>query len=170
MDSAGSKGSAEAPARRGPFEVAAPPPLSLPKSGGALRGLGEKFQAGGPTGTGSLRIPLPVSPCRGAEPALALTYDTGHGAGPFGIGWTASVPSITRRTDRGIPRYEDAAGSDVFILSRQEDLVPELTASSAGGWAHQPTYDGDYRVDAFRPRVEGSFARVERRTGGSTSP
>jgi RHS repeat-associated protein len=164
MDSAGAKGSAEAPARKSPFEVAAPPPLSLPKSGGALRGLGEKFQAGGPTGTGSIRVALPVSSCRGAEPSLALSYDTGHGAGPFGIGWAASVPSITRRTDRGIPRYQDAAESDVFILSGQEDLVPELTASSPGGWAHQTTYDGDYHVDAFRPRVEGSFARVERRT------
>jgi RHS repeat-associated protein len=164
MDSAGAKVSAATPARKGPFEVAAPPPLSLPKSGGALRGLGEKFQAGGPTGTGSFRVPLPVSPCRGAEPALALSYDTGHGAGPFGIGWTASVPSITRRTDRGIPRYQDATASDVFILSSQEDLVPELTASSPGGWTHQATYDGDHRVDAFRPRVEGSFARVERRT------
>src|SRR4051812_20680026 len=101
MDSAGAKGSAETRARARPFEVAAPPPLSLPKSGGALRGLGEKFQAGGPTGTGSFRVALPVSPCRGAGPALALAYDTGHGAGPFGIGWTASVPSIARRTDRG---------------------------------------------------------------------
>jgi Salmonella virulence plasmid 65kDa B protein len=76
------------PSQRQPlFKPAAPPPLNLPKSGGALRGLGEKFKAGGPTGTGNLRVPLPVSPCRGGvEPALALTYDSGHGQGPFGIG------------------------------------------------------------------------------------
>jgi RHS repeat-associated protein len=162
--SASPDASAETRDRKAPFAVAAPPPLNLPKSGGALRGLGEKFQAGAPTGTGSFRVPLPVSPCRGAEPSLALAYDSGHGAGPFGIGWTTSVPNITRRTDKGIPRYADATESDIFILSGQEDLVPELAAGAGGTWIRQTTNDGDYRVDAYRPRIEGLFARVERRT------
>lgn len=150
--------------RKALFEPAAPPPLNLPKSGGALRGIGEKFQTGGPTGTGNFEVKLPVSPCRGAEPALSLQYDSGHGAGPFGIGWTTSVPNITRRTDKGIPRYFDALESDIFILSGQEDLVPELTTSPTGDWVRQTAVDGDYRVDAYRPRTEGLFARVERRT------
>jgi Salmonella virulence plasmid 65kDa B protein len=150
--------------RKAPFEPAAPPPLNLPKSGGALRGLGEKFQAGGPTGTGSHEVKLPVSPCRGVEPALSLRYDSGNGTGPFGMGWTTSVPNITRRTDKGIPRYFDALESDIFVLSGQEDLVPELATSPSGDLVRQTTVDGDYRVDAYRPRIEGLFARVERRT------
>jgi RHS repeat-associated protein len=154
------------PPRQPPFKPAAPPPLNLPKSGGALRSLGEKFKAGGPTGTGSLRVPLPISPCRGGfEPALALVYDSGQPQGSFGIGWSTSVPSIVRRTDKGIPRYFDADSveSDIFILSGQDDLVPLLTAEG-GGWVRELTFDGLYRVDAYSPRVEGAFARVERRT------
>jgi hypothetical protein len=158
------KTAGDSASRKAPFELAAPPPLNLPKSGGALRGIGEKFKAGGPSGTGSFEIKLPVSPCRGVEPALSLLYDSGHGAGPFGMGWTTSVPDISRRTDRGIPRYFDADESDIFVLSGQEDLVPELVQSRSGDWARQSTTDGNYRVDAYHPRTEGGFARIERRT------
>jgi Salmonella virulence plasmid 65kDa B protein len=160
----GSGPAPDLPKRPPPFKPTAPPTLGLPKSGGSVRGLGEKFQAGGPTGTGSLRVPIAVSPCRDeAEPALALEYDSGQGHGPFGTGWRVSVPSITRRTDKGLPRYVDAEESDVFILSGHEDLVPVLTADG-GAWVRVPAQDGLYRVDAYAPRVEGSFARIERRT------
>ncbi|OOK81773.1 virulence plasmid 65kDa B family protein [Mycobacterium kansasii] len=107
---------------------AAAAPLALPKGGGAIRGIGEKFGANPVTGTGSLSIPIPASPGRdGFGPSLTLTYDSGSGNGPFGFGWTLRLASITRRTDRGLPRYRDAAESDVFILADTEDLVPVLT-------------------------------------------
>jgi RHS repeat-associated protein len=83
------------------------------------------------------------------------------------MGWSVSVPNITRRTDKGIPRYADADESDIFILSGQEDLVPVLAAGS-DGWEHEPTQDGLWRVDAYCPRVEGLFARIERRTHSVT--
>lgn len=163
-DRAAKAGDQKSARREAPFSPAAPPPLNLPKSGGALRAIGEKFTAGGPTGTGSMRVPLPVSPGRdGIQPALALSYDSGQGHGPFGIGWALDLPAITRRTDKGIPRYEDANESDIFVLSGQEDLVPEL-AADRNGWSKVSSTDGEYRVDAYRPRVEGLFARVERRT------
>jgi hypothetical protein len=38
--------------------------LSLPKGGGAIRGIGEKFAANPVTGTGSLTVPIAVSPGR----------------------------------------------------------------------------------------------------------
>lgn len=146
------------------FKPAAATPLALPKVGGALRGLGEKFSSGGPTGTGSLCVPLPISVCSGGvEPKLSLDYDSGQGHGPFGLGWNVAVPNISRRTEKGIPRYADAKESDIFILSGQEDLVQVLT-SEANVWYHALSQDGDYRVDAYRPRVEGLFARIERRT------
>jgi hypothetical protein len=37
------------------------PAVSLPKGGGAIRGIGEKFGANPGTGTGSLSIPRPLS-------------------------------------------------------------------------------------------------------------
>ena len=102
-----------------------PPAVSLPKGGGAIKGIGEKFAANPVTGTGSLSIPLPLSPGRsGFTPALALSYDSGAGNGPYGFGWSVGYPHITRRTDRGLPQYRDDQDSDVFILSGAEDLVP----------------------------------------------
>src|SRR5262245_37244223 len=117
------------------FSVAAPA-LTLPKGGGAIRGLGEKFAANPVTGTGSMSVPIPTSPGRsGFGPQLSLSYDSGAGNGPFGFGWSLSVPFITRKTDKGLPQYLDAVDSDVFILSGAEDLVPLLVLGSNGRWA-----------------------------------
>src|SRR5436189_344933 len=93
-----------------------PPTLSLPRGGGAIRGIGEKFAANPVTGTGSMTIPITTSPGRyGFGPQLAITYDSGAGNGPFGFGWGLSLPSITRKTDKGLPQYLDSVDSDVFI-------------------------------------------------------
>src|SRR5213593_488903 len=97
------------------------PAISLPKGGGAIRGIGEKFAANPVTGTGSMTVPIATSPGRsGFGPQLSLSYDSGAGNGPFGFGWSLSLPSITRKTDKGLPRYIDgqdqALDSDVFIL------------------------------------------------------
>ena len=72
-----------------------PPAISLPKGGGAIRGLGEKFAANPVTGTGSMSVPIATSPGRGGfGPQLSLSYDSGAGNGPFGFGWSLSLPSI----------------------------------------------------------------------------
>src|SRR4028118_598949 len=104
-----------------------PPAVSLPKGGGAIKGMGEKFAANPVTGTGSMSVPIATSPGRsGFSPQLSVAYDSGAGNGMFGLGWNLSVPSITRKTDKGLPRYWDLEESDVFILSGAEDLVPVL--------------------------------------------
>ena len=151
------------------------PVLSLPKGGGAIRGIGEKFSANPVTGTGSMSLPLNLSPGRsGFGPQLSLSYDSGAGNGPFGFGWSLSLPCITRKTDKGLPRYDDAGESDVFILSGAEDLVTVFKQDDKGNWAlenGQRVVDEDrdgYRVRRYRPRVEGLFARVERWTNNST--
>src|SRR5262245_45170272 len=83
--------------------LASPPTLALPKGGGAIRGIGEKFAANPVTGTGSMSIPIAISPGRdGFGPQLSLSYDSGAGNGPFGFGWSLSIPSITRKTDKGL--------------------------------------------------------------------
>src|SRR5438270_4029151 len=107
-----------------------PPTIALPKGGGAIRGIGEKFAANPVTGTGSMTVPIATSPGRsGFGPQLSLSYDSGASNGPFGLGWSLSLPAITCKTDKGLPRYQDAQDtvSDVFILSGAEDLVPILT-------------------------------------------
>jgi len=138
-----------------------PPAVSLPKGGGAIKGMGEKFAANQVTGTGSMSVPIATSPGRsGFGPQLSLSYDSGAGNGIFGFGWNLSIPSITRKTDKGLPRYWDSEESDVFILSGAEDLVPVLKADST---VDETLRDG-YRIRQYRPRIEGLFARIERWT------
>ena len=80
------------------------PAILLPKGGGAIRGIGEKFGTNLATGTGSMTVPVPVSPGRsGFGPQLALSYDSGAGNGIFGYGWSLSLPRVTRKTDKGLP-------------------------------------------------------------------
>ena len=146
-----------------PSEIPAPadaprdePSLSLPKAGGAIRGMGEKFTTNPVTGTASLSVPVALTPGRpGAAPALTLSYDSGAGNSAFGLGWSLGVPAISRRTDKGVPRYvDDGPGADVFQLTGAEDLVPaEFPA---------PRTDSGYEVRSYRPRTEGLFSRIER--------
>ena len=111
---------------QGPAPASAPS-ISLPKGGGAIRGIGEKFAANPVTGTGSMTVPLATSPGRsGFGPQLSLSYDSGAGNGPFGLGWQLTQPSITRKTDKGLPCYRDAAESDVYLLSGAEDRLGVL--------------------------------------------
>jgi hypothetical protein len=111
------------------------PKISLPKGGGAIRGTGEKFGANPVTGKGSMTVPIAMCRgCSGFGPQLTLSYDSGAGNGPFGLGWSLSLPAITRKTDKGLPRYEDSDESDVYILSGSEDLVPILDRMPDNSW------------------------------------
>ncbi|HEY7418933.1 MAG TPA: SpvB/TcaC N-terminal domain-containing protein, partial [Ktedonobacteraceae bacterium] len=142
------------------------PSISLPRGGGAIRGIGEKFAANPVTGTGSLTVPIYTSPGRfGFGPQLSLSYDSGAGNGPFGFGWSLALPSITRKTEKGLPQYVDGEESDTFVLSGAEDLVPLLIESN-GQWSREVStstvYGKQYSIHRYRPRIEGLFARIER--------
>ncbi|SFN24798.1 RHS repeat-associated core domain-containing protein [Nitrosospira briensis] len=160
----------EASAKGAPWQSA--PTIALPKGGGAIRGMGEKFAANPVTGTSSMSIPIVTSPGRsGFEPQLSISYDSGAGNGTFGFGWSLSLPSITRKTDKGLPKYRDTEESDIFILSGAEDLVPCLVESD-GRWRPEslPTRTVDaksYHIKRYRPRIDGLFARIERWTNQS---
>jgi hypothetical protein len=127
--------------------------MSLPKGGGALHGLGEKFSPDLHTGTGNFSVPIALPPGRnGFQPQLNLVYSTGDGNGPFGLGWSLSVAGVSHKTSHGIPRNNEHAddndsSEDVFLISGSEDLV-KVSGSYPG------------RV-SYRPRTEGLFARIE---------
>lgn len=144
------------------------PTISLPKGGGAISSIGEKFAANPVTGTGSLNIPITTSPGRGGfGPQLALSYDSGAGNGPFGFGWNLSLPNITRKTDKGLPQYFDAQQSDVFLLSAAEDLVPQFEQNGDDWLAVVSVRTVDdiiYTVKRYRPRIESLLLRIERWT------
>jgi RHS repeat-associated protein len=142
------------------------PTIGLPQGGGAIRGIDEKFAANPVTGAGALTVPIATSKGRsGFDPQLNLSYDSSGSNGPFGFGWNFSLPSITRRTDKGLPRYADYEESDIFILSGSEDLVPVLVRDDAGRWMNDPIPPREgYAIKSYRPRTEGLFARIERWT------
>lgn len=155
----GSDGPAQGEQKQNPFEI------TLPKGGGAIQGIGEKFQANPVTGTGSMSVPIAMTPGRGGfAPQLALSYDSGGGNSAFGLGWNIGVPRISRKTSKGLPQYDglpsyaDHAGADVFLLSGAEDLVPELDAHGERLVIINTTHE----VHRYRPRIEGLFARIEK--------
>lgn len=119
----------------------APEVLSLPKGGGAVHSIGDSFSPDLYTGTGSYQIPLwfPKGP-EGFQPSMSLIYTSGSGNGAFGMGWRLPLLEIRRRTDRGLPTYNDA--QDTFLLDGQE-IVP-ISGSM------------------YRLRIEGEFRRAAR--------
>ena len=147
--------------------------MSLPKGGGAIKGIGETFQPNLFSGTGNYSIPLAISPGRnGFGPKLSLEYSSGNGNGIFGLGWQLAIPRITRKTEKSLPRYDD---SDVFVLSGAEDLVPCLKkvvdpTSGQETWvSEEPIQQPHYTVYRYRPRTEGLFARIERWVHNTTN-
>ncbi len=140
------------------------PQITLPKGGGALKGIDEKFQVNPSNGTASFSIPLPLTTGRGGfTPSLSLSYNSGAGNSLLGIGWDLGYPSIQRKTDKKLPRYRDFEDSDTFMFSGVEDLVPMLKANG-NAWSEDKfdSPDGVYAIRRYRPRIEGSFSRIER--------
>lgn len=118
--------------------------ITLPQGGGAMHGIGEKFSADSHTGTGNFTVPIVLPPGRnGFQPQINLVYSTGNGNGPFGLGWSLSIPDVSRKTSKGVPRYDEAR--DVFILSGAEDLVPVRKTDT---------------TTRYRPRTEGLYAEI----------
>src|SRR5271167_2313781 len=98
-------------------------PASLPKGGGAIQGLGENFDVDLATGSGKLTVPIFTSKSRaGKQPILSLSYSPGYGNGSFGIGWDLSEQRITRKTDKGLPRYRygRVEDEDIFVMGGED--------------------------------------------------
>jgi hypothetical protein len=70
------------------------PAISLPKGGGAILGIGEKFTAGD---RNWLHVAAHCGKPRLAGPQLSLSYDSGSGNGPFGFKWNFSIRGITAK-------------------------------------------------------------------------
>lgn len=148
---------------------------SLPKGGGAIRGMGETASAPGSDGMARFNVPLPITSGRYITPDLSLSYNSGNGNGPFGMGWTMGVMSIRRRTNSGIPRY---SSEDQFLGPDGEVLVPERNEQGQAVTRQTDTAQGiplgeTFTVTRYFPRIEGSFHLLEyweAQEGSKTAP
>jgi hypothetical protein len=162
-DSASSVNNTQPESAQTKSNVLQAPAITLPKGGGAVKSIDEKFSVNAANGTASFSIPLPVSPGRnGNTPSLSLSYSSGAGNGIFGLGWDCDYACIQRKTEKKLPEYRDADDSDTFIFSGAEDLVPELIQEANGNWKKNTTTNNGITVTRYRPRIEGLFARIEK--------
>nr|WP_213938306.1 SpvB/TcaC N-terminal domain-containing protein [Pseudomonas sp. dw_612] len=114
------------------------------------------------TGSASFALPLPLSPGRGFDPGLTLSYDSQTGNGPFGIGWGVNSSAISRQTNKGVPRYLD---DDVMIGHDGQQWRPERDAQGEIKSRIETQYRGvmigPHSVVRYFPRVETRFELIE---------
>lgn len=141
------------------------PSITLPKGGGSIRSIDEKFSINSANGTAGLSMSFPFSSSRnGFMPDVGLSYSSGNGNSTFGLGWNADPPAIMRRTDKQLPSYNDTLESDVFLFSGAEDLVPAFNKDADGNWIKDQETQNGITVIRYRPRIDGTFARIEKIT------
>lgn len=136
-----------------------PSVISLPSGPGSIEGMGESFEPQLNSGTSSYAVPLATLPGRaGFAPDLSLTYSSGGASGIVGLGWSLSLPSLQRQTDKGMPFYVDGANS---IDDDQDGAVDEFderdTIVHSSGEELVPLADGTWRREN-----EQDFQRFER--------
>ncbi|MCX2544687.1 SpvB/TcaC N-terminal domain-containing protein [Pseudomonas sp. COW5] len=115
----------------------------------------------GATGQRSYTLPLPILNARSLNPELQLVYDGNAGNGKCGLGWDLPLPAISRKTSKGVPKYEAA---DV-MQADGTDLRPELTARGRIKAKKRTRGKGrnakTYSVVLYIPRLEATFTRYE---------
>ncbi|MGC4070654.1 MAG: SpvB/TcaC N-terminal domain-containing protein [Polyangiaceae bacterium] len=142
--------------------------ISLPSGAGSPLGMGESFSAQLSTGLATYTVPIGLPKARGnAQPNLVLSYSSSGGAGVAGVGWSIGGAAIARKTDHGLPKYDDRStwhpNQDRFTFGGAE-LVPiclvvggtcpgalsskgEMMPAWAEGWQY------------FRTEIESSYYR-----------
>ena len=126
--------------------------LSLPKGPASIEGLGRNFVPSLSSGTSSYGVDIAVPPAvAGFGPKLSLDYDSGGGVSELGLGWKlGGLPSVRRRTENGLPRFDTTDAFEVTGLSVTSDLL-------------------EVDTNTFRPEQEGgSFIRARRSSDGNT--
>ncbi|MBC3386737.1 SpvB/TcaC N-terminal domain-containing protein [Pseudomonas sp. SWRI179] len=132
---------------------------ALPKGGGAIHSIGRGWGNVGAHGTASYEIALPISPGRGFAPSLSLSYGSSAGNGVFGIGWGLSLPSVARRTSKGVPTYSD---DDEIVGPSGVVWLPEHGISPIQVNRYKGLNLGmSFTVTRHLPRIESSFDRIE---------
>ncbi len=94
---------------------------SLPEGPGSVNGFADNAEVSVATGAMTYSLPFEVPDgFAGATPSMSLSYSSGGGNGPWGMGWSVAVPSIERGTALGLPGYTT---DDAFYADGSDQLV-----------------------------------------------
>ena len=140
--------------------------VALPSGAGTPLGMGESFSAQVTTGLATYSVPIGLPKARGSvQPNLMLSYNSSAGPGIAGIGWNIGASAITRKTDHGMPGFDDRAqwhaNQDRFSFGAEE-LVPicvvaGATCTGALNGEVMPQWADGWQY--FRARIEAGFMR-----------
>ena len=170
------------------------PSISLPKGGGAIRGIGEKFAANPVTGLGSTAVPIAVSPGLSEfGPQLSLSYDSGRGNGALGIGWyfhvfrsaarlindypvtwmrypMCSSSQVQKVLPGYSPKRDDHFKSDMVQIRTVKHCLDSAAAEVDGLGCHVDTCQGVNTTDVASFCVAARCRTLNRRTQNSIAP
>ena len=144
------------------------PSVSLPRSGGAIRGLDEKFSVNAATGTASMTIRLPFSPGRSGRrqrwsSATTRARETGRSASAGAWGCRRS-PARPTRACRGTAMPTSPTSSS---WPARTTWCRCSTRPAARKTKTRTVHGTPYQIAFYRPRIEGLFSRIERWTAAA---
>lgn len=159
----------------------APPAISLPKGGGAIRGMGEKFAANPVTGTGSMSVPIATSSGQNDGGLFELNFRDerylpfeGQGAESA---WQFSLPTEFKAFDYNTiadlvlhVRYTARDGDAEYTTSVASNLAAALNAIPTGGLKLLVSVRHDFPAEWRALQAEGDDARREIRIDASLFP
>lgn len=125
-------------------------------------------------GTANISYPIRIPSGRnGMQPSVGLSYSNEGGNGWLGLGWSMSMPSVSLDTRWGVPTFDSNGESELYSLGGEMLMYPDNFLPHRHEGDDPANYDTTLQergteTKVFTPRKQGSFAKIER-LGGSTS-
>ncbi|WP_085689502.1 MULTISPECIES: SpvB/TcaC N-terminal domain-containing protein [unclassified Pseudomonas] len=144
-------------------------PPSIAKTASIATG-GRTWGEMGVTGQRAYSLPVPFLNARTFNPELHLVYDGNSGNGKCGLGWDFTPGAISRKTSKGVPKYE----ADDVMQADGTDLRPEQTTRGKIKVTRRTRGKGrrakTFSVVRYLPRLESTFDLYELWTPADGNP
>lgn len=134
---------------------------SLPKGGGAMRGISDNLKTNAFTGTAQYSIEMPLTSARGFDPSCVIGYNSGGGNSPFGLGFSFFQDSIHVKTERGIPSYD---GTENYKLASEGELIKKDETLFPDAFRKELRDNISWDVQQYLPRIQELYSKIEKWT------
>ena len=134
---------------------------SIAKSS-SIATIGKSWSAVGPTASAGCELLIPLSSGRGYDPQIPLAINSQSGNGPFGLGCHLGLSQISRRTNKGVPRYtehDEIIGHDGEVWMPELDDAGDLKSRTEHSYRDRPI--PEHNVVSYRTRIESDFSLRE---------